>query len=179
MKLFYNCLSPPARAVKICLIHAKVEHETQNVDLMAGEHKGVDFVAINPAHCVPTIQVSDLFINSLILFEKDDDFVLWESRAILNYVANKFTDAGLLPTCPMARAKVDYMLNWDLGTFYHALTQVAGPKLGFIKTAVDMDKAEADLHEALSFLENHIIKVCLVLPLTLPKLGFQVTIICS
>ena len=163
MKLFYDCLSPPARAVKICLLHAKVEHETQNLNLMAGEHKEADFVAINPAHCVPTIQVSVLAQCSLCKVYKDGDFVLWESRAILNYVANKYTDAGLLPSCQKARAKVDYMLNWDLGTFYQALTQVAGPKLGFITTPVDMEKAEKDLYEALCFLEHHIIQVYIFL----------------
>ena len=52
-----TCLSPPAKAVKLCLLYAKVEHETETIDLMTGEQNKPDFVALNPAHCVPTIEV--------------------------------------------------------------------------------------------------------------------------
>merc|ERR1712156_153884 len=142
MKLFYNCLSPPARAVKLTLLLAKVEHETETIDLMTGEQNKPDFVALNPAHCVPTIQ--------------DEGFVLWESRAILNYIGNKNPASKLVPECLMARAKVDYILNWDLGTFYKAVTEVAGPKLGFMEGNVDTEKTDKALSDTLDFFECHI-----------------------
>ena len=49
-----------------------------------------EFIAINPRHTVPTIV--------------DDGHALWESLAILEYLAEKFPDARLWPADPAARA---------------------------------------------------------------------------
>ena len=56
----------------------------------------------------------------------------------------------------MARAKVDYLLNWDLGTFYKAVTEVAGPKLGFMEAQSDTTKIDKALSDTFAFFENHI-----------------------
>ena len=76
VELFYYAISPPARACELVLLLEKIEHKLTTVDLFAGEQKKPDFVAINPAHCIPTL--------------KDGDFVVWESRAIMQYLMNKF-----------------------------------------------------------------------------------------
>ena len=54
---------------------AKADFKLTEVDLFKGEQNKPEFLAINPAHCIPTL--------------KDDDFVVWESRAIMQYVINK------------------------------------------------------------------------------------------
>jgi glutathione S-transferase len=43
---------------------------------MKGEHLDKELQALNPQHCVPTIV--------------DDDLVLLESRAIMQYIANQY-----------------------------------------------------------------------------------------
>ena len=79
-----------------------------------------EFIAVNPAHCVPTM--------------RDGELTIWESRAICQYLANKYQKAdsrlfifkyskfqinfSLYPTCPEKRAVVDFLLNWDMGTLY-------------------------------------------------------------
>ncbi|AIP18217.1 hypothetical protein DP63_4358 [Burkholderia pseudomallei MSHR5855] len=43
----------------------------------------------------------------------DGDFVLWESNAIIRYLANRYGGAHLYPVEPHARARVDQWLDWQ------------------------------------------------------------------
>ena len=76
MELFYHPVSPPARACELLAKLLKLDVKVTTLDLFNGEQMKPEFLAINPAHCVPTL--------------KDCDLVLWESRAILQYMANKY-----------------------------------------------------------------------------------------
>lgn len=69
-----------------------IPYEFVQVDLAAGEHRQPEFLAINPVGKVPAIA--------------DGDFVLWESGAILLYLAEKHRH---LPNSPEARAEI---LQW-------------------------------------------------------------------
>lgn len=71
-----------------------VPYELVALDLSAGEHKNPDFLAINPIGKVPAI--------------KDGEFTLWESGAILVYLAEK---QGDLPESLEARSQI---LQWIL-----------------------------------------------------------------
>jgi glutathione S-transferase len=62
------------------------------VNLLAGEHRRPEFLAINPAGKVPVLV--------------DDDNVIPESAAIVLYLAEKYPDRGLLPTDLKDRAQV-------------------------------------------------------------------------
>jgi glutathione S-transferase len=83
---------------------------------MKGEHLDKEFQALNPQHCVPTIV--------------DDDLVLWESRAIMQYITNRYAkDSSLYPTEAKARANVDFWLNWDMGSLYAGICGATYPKV--------------------------------------------------
>ncbi|MEZ3500791.1 glutathione S-transferase family protein [Pantoea sp. KPR_PJ] len=58
-----------------------------------------EFLALNP--------------NALIPVLIDDDFVLWESNAILRYLANAYEGDWLYPQNPRARAPVDQWMDWQ------------------------------------------------------------------
>ena len=53
---------------------------------------------------------------------EDDDFVLTESRAILQYLASQYDTTGMLyPQDLKTKARIDLRLHFDMGTFYAAL----------------------------------------------------------
>jgi len=70
------------------------------VDLTKNEHRESDYFALNPNMRVPTLQ--------------DGDFILWESNAILQYLALKVPEAGLLPLDERGRIDVTRWQFWDL-----------------------------------------------------------------
>ena len=90
-----------------------------------GKTKEPAYLAKNPNALVPTID--------------DDGFVLWESNAILRYLATKHKAEALYPAELKARANVERWLDWCLGT----LTPAIGPMfLGLYRTPeAQRDKA--------------------------------------
>jgi glutathione S-transferase len=73
MKLYGFPMSPNTRRALFALEEHALAYEMVVVDLMKGEQKGPAYLALNPTGRVPTLV--------------DGDFVLWESNAILEYLA--------------------------------------------------------------------------------------------
>lgn len=69
----------------------------------AGGAFGMDhaYVAKNPNRLIPTIE--------------DGDFILWESNAILRYLADAHPDTGMWPGSPRQRALADRWMDWQFG----------------------------------------------------------------
>jgi glutathione S-transferase len=114
MKLYYNPMSPNVRRVRFTAAVLGIELEEKKLDFAKGEHKSPEYLALNPNGAVPTLV--------------DGDFVLTESRAIMQYLATKKPESGLLPRDEAARADVTRWQFWDAS---HLSPQVG--TLGFEK----------------------------------------------
>lgn len=105
-RLFYATMSPPSRMVRLVAhkIGLELDLKLVNLDGSEGLHNP-DFLAINPQHCLPTLD--------------DNGLVLWESRAIATYLISAYApNDDLYSKDPRKRAPVDHMLQFDLGTLY-------------------------------------------------------------
>jgi len=121
MKLYVNSMSPNVRRVRLTAVVLGLRLDEKNVDLAKSEQKEPEFLALNPNGAVPTLV--------------DGDFVLSESRAIMQYLASTKPESGLLPRDEQARADVTRWQFWDsshfspqLGTL--AFQRVVKPRMG-------------------------------------------------
>ena len=103
IKLHTFYLSTNGRKVHMALEEAKAAYEIVPVNLMKGEQKNPDYLKLNPNGKVPTLV--------------DDGVVMWESIAILLYLAEKFPAANLLPVAAADRARAFQWLVWQPTTF--------------------------------------------------------------
>lgn len=111
MKLYQFPLSPNCQKVVAVAHEAKVPLTLVNLDVFKGAAKSPEMLAKNPNGRVPVLE--------------DGDFVLWESNAMLGYVAGKADRTDLAPTAPRDRADVDRWLAWSNAHFAPAVRKVA------------------------------------------------------
>ena len=95
--------------------HLGVPLELHLVDLAAREHRADEFLRINPNGKVPVLD--------------DDGFVLWESYAIMQYLAERTPGQALYPTERRARADVNRWLFWCAAQLSIAVGTISREKI--------------------------------------------------
>lgn len=110
MKLYIVPGSPNCRKVQAVVHELAVPVETVVIDFARGEHKAREYLAINPNGLVPSLTHGDLR--------------LWESTAIMQYLADTCGETSLFPRDPARRADVVRWQCWELAHF--------GPALGVV-----------------------------------------------
>jgi glutathione S-transferase len=110
MRLYYHPLSSNSRRVLLTARHLGLNLELVVVDLSSNEHKTPDFLRLNPNGRIPILV--------------DRGFQLWESHAIMQYLADKSPEQDIYPQDVSARADVNRWLFWSA---YHF-----APAAGFI-----------------------------------------------
>lgn len=138
MDFYYLPGSAPCRSVLMTAKAVGVDLNLKELDLMAGEHLKPEFIKINPQHTIPTLV--------------DNGFALWESRAIMVYLAEKYAKTdSLYPKCPKKRAVINQRLYFDMGTLYQRFADYYYPQI-FAKAPADPEKMKK-MEEAFGFLE--------------------------
>ncbi|MGH7105312.1 MAG: glutathione S-transferase family protein [Steroidobacteraceae bacterium] len=99
MRLYHHPYSFNARRAVMTALHLGAPVELVFVDLQKGEQRQPQFLKLNPNHRVPVLE--------------DDGFVLWESHAIMQYLADKTPRQTLYPTDTRSRADVNRWLFWS------------------------------------------------------------------
>ncbi|PSC02993.1 glutathione S-transferase [Alsobacter soli] len=104
-----------------------------------------EYRAMNPNGLVPTLE--------------DDGLVLWESNAIVRYLAAKHGAGSLWPVDPGARALADRWMDWQqtvlnkaMGPVFHGLVRTAPDK----RDAAAVEASRAATEEALAMLDEHL-----------------------
>jgi glutathione S-transferase len=112
MKLYTNLFSPNARKVHAVANELGIELETHTVDLRAGKQRTPEYLALNPNGKVPTLV--------------DGETVLWESNAIMCYLAGK-GDTDLWPKSAKRYDILRWMF-WESNHLTNALNRLFGQK---------------------------------------------------
>jgi glutathione S-transferase len=98
MKLYLFPLSGRVIGIVALKSHLALECEVVPIDLGRGDQLTPQYLALNPNKKMPTLE--------------DNGFVLWESNAILFYMAAKHPAKGLWPTDLPGQADVLRWLAW-------------------------------------------------------------------
>lgn len=96
--LYDSPVSPHTRKVRLLAAELDIPLTRVPMDFQKGDFRSPAYLAKNPNGTVPTIE--------------DDGFVLWESAAILKYLAAKKPERGFWPGDPKAQALIDQWLIW-------------------------------------------------------------------
>jgi len=104
MKLYYFPPSPNTRKVHAVAIHLGLPLELRLVDLEKGEQRTPEFVRLNPTGRTPVLQ--------------DGDFILWESTAMMQYLASQVPNT-LWPEDRQIRADIMRWQSWQLAHWHH------------------------------------------------------------
>ncbi|MHA6643966.1 glutathione S-transferase family protein [Mesorhizobium sp. A623] len=135
MKLYRAELSGHSHRVQLFLGLLGLPYTLIDVDLAHGAHKRPDFLAKNPLGQVPVIE--------------DGDACLYDSNAILTYLAKKYDDGHWLPADPVSAARIQQWLSLAAGQIANG--PAAARMVTVFGASIDHEKAKA--------LANHVLKV--------------------
>ena len=132
VQLFLARVSVNCHPAWILLRQACIEHELRDTDLMKGETRTPEYLAMNPLHTVPLIKDSD-------------GTCVFEGNAILRYLASKYASARkFYPIDSAQRAHCEMALDWRQTVFYPKVADVCYPVLGFMELPADTIAASTE-----------------------------------
>lgn len=137
---------PPTRTIRVLwtLRELGVDFELVNVNLMTGENRRPEFLALNPAGKLPVLV--------------DGDFVLTESVAIVLYLAEKYPDKDLLPPVGEARGQVTKWLLFAATELEQPLWRIARHTAIYPKEErllAEVALARRDFQDMATVMEEH------------------------
>jgi glutathione S-transferase len=136
----------PTRSIRVrwTLQELGVPFESIIVNMMKGEHRSPEFLAVNPAGKLPALVDGDLVLN--------------ESVAIVLYLAGKYPVRGLLPPDVVQRAEVDRWLLFTVTELEQPLWRISKHTSLYPENrrlAAEVPNARQDFRDMAAVLEEH------------------------
>uniref|UniRef100_A0A7S4PD74 Glutathione transferase n=1 Tax=Paramoeba aestuarina TaxID=180227 RepID=A0A7S4PD74_9EUKA len=122
-------VSQPCRSVLWAMMNEGVAFDFKKWDPMSGETRSPEFLAMNPAGTIPVMEDNGLF--------------LFESPAIMTYLAQKHHWNKLYPTDLAQRSQVDQYLHWHHGNTRLCSGALFRPVLVGVLTGKSKEEVEA------------------------------------
>jgi len=110
----YTADAPNGRKASIALEELGLDYEVHRLNLAEKEQLSPDFLALNPNHKIPVIE--------------DDGIVVWESGAVLLYLAERYGQGEILSRDPARRIEAIQYAFFQAGGI--------GPNLGRLGEAL-------------------------------------------
>jgi glutathione S-transferase len=142
IKLYGHEVSGNSYKVRLMLALLNLEHEWVEVDLMQGEHKSPEYLAMNPFGQVPLLV--------------DGETTLADAQAILVYLARQYGDETWLPIDPLPMAQVLRWLSTAAGEVRQGLENARLYYLFGAGTQINIDRATQKSEFILNQLEQHL-----------------------
>ncbi len=146
MKLYTHPPSP--NCIKVMAVANQLGLTLEQVSMDPADCRKPEYRAINPNQKVPTLQ--------------DEDYFLWESNAIMVYLAQKVRGHSLIPGTSRNRVELWRWMSWCMGHFTPTVRTLLHERmvkpmvLGQATDEVAVKRAEAAFHPLARILDEHL-----------------------
>lgn len=140
MKLYDFPLSGNCHKVRLMLSLLQLDYDLIPVNLKEGEHKSAEFLQLNPLGQVPVLI--------------DDDVVIWDSQAILVYLARRYGKEQWLPTDADSMSKVMQWLSTAANEIQNTFASARRHYL--FNTQIDINSAQQKAYQLLRIFNEHL-----------------------
>ena len=129
------------------LAELEIDYQRHSIGTRNGDLETEEYKSLNPNSKIPTI--------------RDNGFVMWESHAIIRYLARQYGLGTLYPDDPQKAAVSDQWMTWStdsfMGTFFPVFWQLVRTEESErdYKKIAEMAKQSSEI---LQILEDHLVK---------------------
>jgi glutathione S-transferase len=149
MRLYSHPLSLNCYKARLLLSFLDREYDCEDIDLVNDRQKSAEFLAMHPLGQVPVLVDGDCFI--------------WDSQAILVYLARKFESEKWLPLNASASAQITAWLSFATKELAIGLAAArihhifGGQGINFVtRLNIDIDRATAQGEKSLEVLDRYL-----------------------
>lgn len=140
MKLYDMELSGNCYKIRLMCALLGLSYESVPIDIWKGEQKTPDFLAINPRGQVPVLE--------------DEQTLIWDSSAILLYLARQYGGETWLPLDAKAMAEVMQWLSVSQNEILYGLARARAAKK--FNRPWDLEQCQALGKQGLTVMEQHL-----------------------